>query len=412
MKKLLTGVLLGFTAFGLAGCTSESSDVYKNAYITLDVNPSIEIITNDKGDVVAVNGLNADAKVLLVDYVYANKPVDLIVSELLTSLQELGFIDDTAQNEILLTTESLNKEELDQSLNQTVKDFIETSNTQIDILMADMTTDATFVAQAESLGVSVGKLQVMNIIVNYDRLQTLELLKNKSIKELNDMLLTIREERVDLITHELELEYDRLKDTLELQEEIFEINSLIDIVLNADITKLEELLNNKLTVTKLKELLTKLKADVEIVANTDSSNVEVENQITQLKDELKLKKQELYSLDKNNENFDDLKDDLEDLIDVLEDRIEDLEELIGPELIEEMLDEVMDLFEETLEDTYNFDFEDIEDAFEKELEQLEDNFEEEMERKLKEFKDNVNTQEKALKEQLRKEKEALLNLNK
>ena len=65
MKKIVGVCLLGIGALALASCDITSSEKGKS-FVSLDINPSVEIIVED-GKVVEVYGNNDDARKLIYD---------------------------------------------------------------------------------------------------------------------------------------------------------------------------------------------------------------------------------------------------------------------------------------------------------------------------------------------------------
>jgi MoaA/NifB/PqqE/SkfB family radical SAM enzyme len=125
MKKTIFGILLMFVLFvGLYGCAStEKGYKVDNAYVTLDINPSVEIITGENGLVVEVNALNDDAQVLLVDTNFTGKTVDETVEAIVALAKELGYLDVNEENAIVVTAEAENAndtEELENKINERI----------------------------------------------------------------------------------------------------------------------------------------------------------------------------------------------------------------------------------------------------------------------------------------------------
>jgi len=98
---------------------------------TMDVNPSIEILSNRLNTVVAVNPLNEDAEQLLKNYKLEKKPLEEVVSELVDLMVLTGYISGGKDNLIKIT---VNDPKADQKLvgkvNQVIAAYLE--NKQIE----------------------------------------------------------------------------------------------------------------------------------------------------------------------------------------------------------------------------------------------------------------------------------------
>ena len=108
-KNTIMFVLVLTLGFMLVGCNKNSAPDYdlnnvKNAYITIDINPSIEIITGDTGMVVQVNGLNNDAIRLLIETNFEGKTVDEVIEAILQLALDFGYLNFDVENAILIST--------------------------------------------------------------------------------------------------------------------------------------------------------------------------------------------------------------------------------------------------------------------------------------------------------------------
>jgi hypothetical protein len=116
-KVLLSMVLLLALTIGLYGCTTTPktpvSETYKvaNAYVTLDINPSVEIMTDESGLVCDVNPLNSDADLLLVDADLKGKTIEEVIDELVDTATDLGYITETDDNAVVVTAETEDENE-------------------------------------------------------------------------------------------------------------------------------------------------------------------------------------------------------------------------------------------------------------------------------------------------------------
>ncbi len=173
--------------------------------ISLDVNPSIEIVTNRQEQVLKVNALNKDARRVLEDQNYRLEELDTAVASIVTEVIHKGYLN-TGRNVIMVSVEDRNQEkakELAASLNQVIKKSVSASEIKPKILSQTLKKDKAASKEAKKLEVSVGKLKLLQKIETANESLTVESLAHKSMTE----LLSIAEEnKVDL------------KDTIQMEE--------------------------------------------------------------------------------------------------------------------------------------------------------------------------------------------------
>ncbi|MBR3890535.1 MAG: hypothetical protein IKJ30_00510 [Bacilli bacterium] len=111
MKKVLTGLLsIGIVASSayLAGCSCfDNGDPPGNpptaeadGFVSLDINPSIELVVDENGKVINVYGTNEDAKVLLYgESGIVGKSIEDAVAKITTLAKELGYL--TEDNDVV-----------------------------------------------------------------------------------------------------------------------------------------------------------------------------------------------------------------------------------------------------------------------------------------------------------------------
>ncbi|HBP25421.1 MAG TPA: hypothetical protein DD618_00495 [Acholeplasmatales bacterium] len=213
MKKfsLLLGMGMLMLSAGLFGCTIGSSDAYAaDAYVVLDINPSVEIFTDEDGLVSQVNALNDDAEALLVDTDYVGKTVEETVEAIVTLATELGYIDFDAENAIIVTAVGANDadtEKLENKIRDRIKAYTDKQQIHMDIIQARTQASAEMAAKAEELGVSIGKLKLMTMAMQFDETLTLEAGAGMAVRELNGIVSGHRQEMKDFVTEGLKGEY-------------------------------------------------------------------------------------------------------------------------------------------------------------------------------------------------------------
>lgn len=70
---------------------SKNNKAY-NAIVQVDVNPSIEMVVDEKNQVLSVRGLNDEGKMVLEGEAFIGKNVDDVVGEIIRIETELGYL--------------------------------------------------------------------------------------------------------------------------------------------------------------------------------------------------------------------------------------------------------------------------------------------------------------------------------
>ena len=98
MKKIIIAVLILVIMFPSAtllyGCGGSGGFVAgtPSAYITLNINPSVELITDNNDQVIAINALNDEGQLLFYEQNYIGYEVDVALRNIVRVAAELGYI--------------------------------------------------------------------------------------------------------------------------------------------------------------------------------------------------------------------------------------------------------------------------------------------------------------------------------
>ncbi len=155
--------------------------------VGLDVNPSLELQLNKKETVLAVNARNEDGKKILGDMDLKGSSLDVAVNALLGSMLRGGYLSDV-QNSILVSVKNEDPQKsasLEAALNEKVNALLSTDTFQGAVLTQTVTQDQTLQDLADSHGISLGKAQLIQKILEKHPLYTFEELAKLSINELN-----------------------------------------------------------------------------------------------------------------------------------------------------------------------------------------------------------------------------------
>ena len=275
IRLFVSMMFLLLLVLGVSSCSSDlGSDVnkYANAYITIDINPSVEIITNDEGLVESVNALNDDAEILLIDTSFNGKTVDEVVDIIMTLAMETGYIIDTEENAILITTETDNaalKADLDDNLDAVVNKFTEKHQLKMQVHHENQGATKELKAQAEALGISVGKLKLINKAMEVDYELTLEAAKVMAVKDLNRILINARKDMADIYSEASKQLYKSLKNRMNDEVKIKRVELINELLKTADTIKLASILENSTaTIEDIKLLYANYYEELFAVKNT------------------------------------------------------------------------------------------------------------------------------------------------
>ena len=157
--------------------------------IGIDVNPSITVTVNKKEKVLDVTANNDDAKIILEGMDLAGSDINVAINALIGSMVKNGYIDELA-NSILISVDNPNSTE-SEALRQKIVDelsaFINSEN-NISVVSQSITSSSDKESLANSYGISVGKLELIEKLIAKNNLYTYEELKDLSINELNLLL--------------------------------------------------------------------------------------------------------------------------------------------------------------------------------------------------------------------------------
>lgn len=155
------------------------------AYVSLDINPSIELGVDKNSRVVTVQALNKDAEKLLKGLDIKGTDLHLATRQILDGAAALGYIKPEEENYILSTVTPadnspnvIDYDKMAGSLEKSVKDK------DLDVNFVVLSAEPTLRKEAMNKGVSAGKLLVYKNSVNSGKKLSLEQVKQSSVTTL------------------------------------------------------------------------------------------------------------------------------------------------------------------------------------------------------------------------------------
>lgn len=222
-SKVFTGIYR--TAAVLAACfllffggVYYSGNIQIDSTINLDINPSIEILTNKKDQVVKAAALNEDGAVILAGMNLKKTDLNVAVNAIIGSMVKNGFITEV-ENSILVSVENKDTKKADEIKTTIVSDIKSTlseNHIPASIYEQKIAENKNTSQLAKQYGISAGKATFLQNLIEKDPSLTFEQLAPMSIEEIARL---IRERNIDISDF---AEYEVDESLLENVEEIIE----------------------------------------------------------------------------------------------------------------------------------------------------------------------------------------------
>jgi hypothetical protein len=261
MKKKIALALSAGVIFSLAGGTYAYAKT-PVAYVSMDINPSVELAVNAFDTVLAVEAYNEDGKNILEGTNLVNTKVDDAVSTVVSNAISEGYIKEDGSSAIEITT-ATDKEkiatELDEELKEKVDETLKDNDKE-----AKVETEKVALArrdEARKLGITPGKLNLIQKLQGLDPAITVDEYKDSSVKD-------------------IQKKFKELKKDVK-NEEKADKNQNTDTNINSDIDKANE---------------------DENISSTNANNKKEENNISKDKKEEKINNEKAENAVNKNEN--------------------------------------------------------------------------------------------------------------
>lgn len=176
---LLIGGSLGWNAYRLSYRIAST--------VSLEVNPSVQIMVNEKERVLEVKALNKDGEIVIGGMDFSGSDIDVAVNALIGSMLRNGYLNELA-NSILISVDNKDPAKgtaLQERLTKEVSDLLEADGFLGAVLSQTLTENSSLQQQADQYGITLGKAQLIEQILNSTQGHTFEELAPLSINELN-----------------------------------------------------------------------------------------------------------------------------------------------------------------------------------------------------------------------------------
>ena len=236
-KLLITFLFVLSIGLLVVGCTDLNAA--EDAYVTVDINPSVELIVTPRDKVIYANPLNEDGELLLLNLTLVGLNLDEALELIIDEAIALGFIDVDSEEPAIVSIDVISKNsELGEKVRTQAKEKI--NNAFVDRAMVGRAEDKGFVpeflAEAESYSVTPGFLRLAKSAIEVDDLLTLEEAVLLTQEELMDILKEARQANQE-VRHQLREEFHAQRQLIfdefhpqiaVLEEEIAVLEALIE----------------------------------------------------------------------------------------------------------------------------------------------------------------------------------------
>ncbi len=134
-----------------------SNKVY--AYVSIDINPSVEIGINEHLDVISLVAMNDDGTKLLNNFAdWKNKHIDTVTEAIIEKSMQDGFLDHDTKEVLITTIVNGNETKASSKIDQELEDLSEQYEKGKQIIVTTEKSNLEVREKARSQGISTGKL--------------------------------------------------------------------------------------------------------------------------------------------------------------------------------------------------------------------------------------------------------------
>ena len=179
-------VMIG-SVFGFNQLSQSQSPI---SYVAVDINPGVEFTLNAKDEIISVSATNKDGELLLAGLDYKGEAIDVAVNDFVNEAYKLGYIDENkADNAVMITV--VNDEEemaikLQNTLYASVNQYFN-DNQILGVVLGEETNEVLRL-EAQSEGLSAGKLRLIKQAVKADPNLSKEEAASMPVKDLNKVI--------------------------------------------------------------------------------------------------------------------------------------------------------------------------------------------------------------------------------
>lgn len=172
-----------------------------DSIIGIDVNPGIELKTNQREKIISVTAINQEAEAILDGMDLQGIDLDIAVNALIGSMLKNGYVDEL-KNSILISVENADSGKsaaLQERLSAETSKLLEAYSINAAVLSQTVSDDERIKALAAEHNISIGKAVLVDLIVSQDNRYSFAEIAMLSINDIN-LLISSKETDLQGIT--------------------------------------------------------------------------------------------------------------------------------------------------------------------------------------------------------------------
>lgn len=169
------------------------------SYVDLEINPSIEITANIFDRIINVKSLNDDGEQILPRNSIKNRVLQEGIDIILSNAVEHGYLKKDQENAIIITVsakDSSKAGQLEESIEAVASEKLQSYSVKSEILIEETTVDKKQEA-AEKYGITSGKMNLINKLLEKDPELKIDDLKDKPVKYIMESIKEFKNNEED-----------------------------------------------------------------------------------------------------------------------------------------------------------------------------------------------------------------------
>ena len=202
-----------------------------DSHIYLDINPSIEIITNKREQAINVLTYNSDGSRLIKDIHFKGKDIVVVTEEILQKMIDLEYMN-SPDNYLLISIHNKNlyKQNLQKNkLNASIHSYMKKQAFSPIILIQDVENNRTVKDYANEYGISLSRITLIGKIIKLNSILQIEDLVDLSLEELITLSQSIGINLEDIVHSDDFSRIPKYMDTDEIYEDLKEVDDIDDL---------------------------------------------------------------------------------------------------------------------------------------------------------------------------------------
>jgi len=164
------------------------------SYVDLEINPSVEITANIFDRIISVKGLNDAGEQLLSQNGIKNRVLQEGIEIIVSSALEQGYLKKDEENAIIITVsakDSTKAGQLEERIGAVAAEKLQSYSVKSEILVEETTVDQKQEA-AKKYGITSGKMNLINKLIEKDPELKIDDLKDKPVKDIMESIKELK----------------------------------------------------------------------------------------------------------------------------------------------------------------------------------------------------------------------------